>query len=216
MQRSRPATLWRRALSCATGDVPRTAAETPCGCAIFAADLLLTACFVWFDRPSHSPGECARLLNELLEPAGLLGLFAGANSEGSELVPAGMERADEERVIVELIGQALWDVFSNNHTVIDADGTAYDLGSFRASAGFIADSIKQQNEQFEDYEPSEAVRRQLEGESHADQLSQLRERLDREFEEDVARARNAPLPATVDAYRDVFGAFPEGWPHPDM
>ncbi len=43
--------------------------------------------------------------------------------------------------MLEFIGMALWDVFSQNHKVIDAAGTAYDLGSFRASAGFIAESI---------------------------------------------------------------------------
>jgi hypothetical protein len=36
---------------------------------------------------------------------------------------------------------ALWDIFSDNHTVVDDAGVAYDLGSFRGSAGFIAESI---------------------------------------------------------------------------
>jgi len=34
-------------------------------------------------------------------------------------------------------------------------------------------------------------------------------------EENVRRACHLPLPATVDAYRDVFGALPDGWPHPE-
>ena len=36
-------------------------------------------------------------------------------------------------------GRCLWDVFSDNHEVIAPDGRVVDLGSFRASGGFIAD-----------------------------------------------------------------------------
>jgi hypothetical protein len=39
----------------------------------------------------------------------------------------------------ELLGLCLWDVFSNKHKVIAADGRVVDLGSFRGSAGVIAD-----------------------------------------------------------------------------
>lgn len=39
----------------------------------------------------------------------------------------------------ELIGLCLWDVFSDNHDVIAADGRCVDLGSFRGSGGMIAD-----------------------------------------------------------------------------
>jgi hypothetical protein len=39
----------------------------------------------------------------------------------------------------ELLGLCLWDVFSDNHEVISADGRVVDLGSFRGSAGVIAD-----------------------------------------------------------------------------
>jgi hypothetical protein len=48
---------------------------------------------------------------------------------------------EPEREVVELLGRALWDVFSDNHSVVDVDGVAYDLGSFRSSAGFLADSV---------------------------------------------------------------------------
>ena len=39
----------------------------------------------------------------------------------------------------ELLGLCLWDIFSNNHEVIAADGRIVDLGSFRGSAGMISD-----------------------------------------------------------------------------
>lgn len=39
----------------------------------------------------------------------------------------------------DLLGNCLWDVFSDNHEVVTAEGSLVDLGSFRATAGFIAD-----------------------------------------------------------------------------
>ena len=37
------------------------------------------------------------------------------------------------------LGLCLWDIFSNNHEVIAADGRIIDLGSFSGSAGVISD-----------------------------------------------------------------------------
>jgi hypothetical protein len=37
-----------------------------------------------------------------------------------------------------LLGDVLWDVFSNNNDVVGPNGELYDLGSFRGSGGFIA------------------------------------------------------------------------------
>lgn len=48
-----------------------------------------------------------------------------------------------EREVIELLGLALWDVFSDNNTVHDRSGMPYALGSFRSSAGFIADAINE-------------------------------------------------------------------------
>lgn len=47
--------------------------------------------------------------------------------------------ASEE--VAELVGLCLWDVFSDNHEVIAADGRVVDLGSFRGSAGFLAEYV---------------------------------------------------------------------------
>ena len=49
-----------------------------------------------------------------------------------ETIRPGEECAD-------LLGQCLWDIFSDGHEVFTADGFLVDLGSFRGSAGFIAD-----------------------------------------------------------------------------
>lgn len=43
--------------------------------------------------------------------------------------------------LTELVGLCLWDVFSDNHEVIAADGRVVDIGSFRDAAGFIAEYI---------------------------------------------------------------------------
>jgi hypothetical protein len=184
---------------------------------------------------------------------------------------------DPQQEVVELLGHALWDVFSNNHTVVDPEGTAYDLGSFRGSAGFIAESINRRygdlNCQYDyldfymgsswsagradlqpvyrwifgrlkdagcswiysfpriylvefgrstevddptAYDPSEAVRAELEGPGQAETADSLADQLERGYEEDMRRARRAPLPPAVAAYRDVFGHLPDGWPHPEM
>ncbi len=40
--------------------------------------------------------------------------------------------------VTELVGRCLWDVFSDAHDVVAADGRLADLGSFRAAGGFIA------------------------------------------------------------------------------
>jgi hypothetical protein len=40
--------------------------------------------------------------------------------------------------VTELMGRCLWDVFSDGHDVVAADGRLADLGSFRAAGGFIA------------------------------------------------------------------------------
>ncbi len=48
---------------------------------------------------------------------------------------------DTVREVRELVGMCLWDVFSDNHEVIDEDGAVVDLGSFRASGGFIAEYL---------------------------------------------------------------------------
>jgi len=53
---------------------------------------------------------------------------------------------ETEREVRELVGQCLWDVFSDNHEVVAADGRVLDLGSFRGSGGFLADILNRQTD----------------------------------------------------------------------
>lgn len=46
---------------------------------------------------------------------------------------------DSPAAPADVLGRCLWDVFSNNHEAVTESGDVVDLGSFRASAGFIAD-----------------------------------------------------------------------------
>lgn len=48
---------------------------------------------------------------------------------------------ETEREVRELVGMCVWDVFSDNHEVIDANQRVVDLGSFRVAGGFIADYV---------------------------------------------------------------------------
>ncbi|CAN5149160.1 hypothetical protein BH09GEM1_BH09GEM1_22370 [soil metagenome] len=48
---------------------------------------------------------------------------------------------EPEAEVVRLLGLILWDVFSNNHSVVDSNGVEFHLGSFRGSAGFIAEEL---------------------------------------------------------------------------
>ena len=48
---------------------------------------------------------------------------------------------DPEREACELVAACVWDIFSDNHDVVYADGRSVDLGSFRGTAGFIADYL---------------------------------------------------------------------------
>lgn len=73
---------------------------------------------------------CDELIGELLR-------MAHRDPDGCGL--EGLDDAPPSRR-VELLGRALWDVFSRNHTVVGPEGRPCDLGSFRASAGFIADA----------------------------------------------------------------------------
>ncbi len=51
---------------------------------------------------------------------------------------------EPERECQELVGRCLWDVFSDNHEVIAADGRKLDLGSMRSSGGFLAEVLNAQ------------------------------------------------------------------------
>jgi len=52
-----------------------------------------------------------------------------------------VETAQEVR---QLVAMCLWDVFSNEHGVVDRDGRLVDIGSWRGAAGFLAAQLNRQ------------------------------------------------------------------------
>jgi hypothetical protein len=52
---------------------------------------------------------------------------------------------ETEREVQELVGECLWDIFSDNHDVLGPDGRMVDIGSFRGAGGFLADYLNGQS-----------------------------------------------------------------------
>lgn len=176
----------------------------------------------------------------------------------------------------DLLGRCLWDVFSDNHEVLTADGTRVDLGSFRTAAEFIADfrsrrrshaaaprawdymdfylgtcgvdpeidlcpfyelifsrmravdldwryvhrrlhllelnELRDELDDLDAYDPSEAVARELSRKERAADVAELRASLDAAYREEVERARSGPPPAVVRSFEKIFDRTPAGWP----
>jgi hypothetical protein len=55
----------------------------------------------------------------------------------------GLEHVNDYEEFIEILGKAVWDIFSDNHEVIAGDGKIYDLGSFRGSGDTIAEFINE-------------------------------------------------------------------------
>jgi hypothetical protein len=51
---------------------------------------------------------------------------------------------ERDREVRELIGDCVWDIFSDNHDVVAPDGRLVHLGSFRGSGGFVADLLNRE------------------------------------------------------------------------
>jgi|SRR5688572_25674250 len=77
--------------------------------------------------------ECSALLQRLF-PRGFCGGDVRAELPGIDF---GADHAER-------VGQAVWDIFSDNHDVVAADGRVADLGSWRGSAGFIAELLNEE------------------------------------------------------------------------
>jgi hypothetical protein len=184
---------------------------------------------------------------------------------------------DPRREARQLVGDCLWDVFSDNHEVIAPDARIVDLGSFRGAAGTIADWInlrepearldymdfymgslsargradlgpvyrmifrrlkaggfdwrysfprlylvdlrplkkeleEAERPEWEGYSPADAFAAQADEEQHDREIAESQAELDEGHREAVEKAREAPPPAVVCAYRAVWGCFPNGWP----
>ncbi len=188
-----------------------------------------------------------------------------------EYQPSPVQQDDE---VTELVGQCLWDVFSDNHDVIMADGRIADIGSFRGASAFLDDyltraepghlrrgdymrfylgsictsgradlmpvyamilrrlrtigagwiyhfpelhvvdlsAFKTEDEATAGYSPTRGAVAELEARKDREEF----ERLSADLADGNARAReeamDRPPPATVRAYRSVYGRDPRGWP----
>lgn len=208
------------------------------------------------DRPTHTFAECHRLLDRLLSGGALRQASADA---------AGAHTRGASDSAVRRQGLALWDVFSDNQSVIDARGVRYCLGTFRSSGDEIAAALMRHypdsscdyldfymgsalseidltreyrfifaqlraegcdwiysfprlhllrfdsrtEDAMTEYDASRAVAAELErGKESSD--DDLETSLERIYDEAVGRARNESLPATVAAYRHVYGRLPQG------
>jgi hypothetical protein len=63
-----------------------------------------------------------------------------------------------------------------------------------------------------EYDPSAAFEKEQEEAERDRSLAEMRDSLDESHREAVEAAREAEPPSTVQAYRAVYGEFPEGWP----
>ena len=181
---------------------------------------------------------------------------------------------NELEEFIYILGLTVYDIFSDNHEVRGEDGKEYDLGSFRGSAGFIADFI---NEHFpisgscdymdfycgsiwvrgranlfpfyqyifrklkengcnwhysfprlgivdlsgvnpkpenpSEYNPEKALTEEIE---RKQQVSKLKEELDKMYEDEFEEAKYRSLSPLILAYQDVYGMLPDGHPQKDL
>jgi hypothetical protein len=184
----------------------------------------------------------------------------------------GPVQQDEE--LTELVGQCLWDVFSDNHDVIMADGSIADIGSFRGASAFLDDyltraesgnwyrgdymrfylgsistsgradlmpvyamifrrlhaigadwiyhfpeihlvdlsALKTEDESTVGYSPTSGAAAELKASKDLEKVERLRAELAEGNAHAREEAMDRPPPATVRAYRAVYGRDPRGWP----
>jgi len=67
-------------------------------------------------------------------------------------------------------------------------------------------------EEWEEYDPSAAFEEEQEEAQRDEEIAEMRESLDEAHRDAVEAARDEEPPATVRAYRAVYGELPEGWP----
>jgi hypothetical protein len=62
-----------------------------------------------------------------------------------EYEPSAVKQAEE---VTELVGLCLWDIFSDNHEVIAADGRQADIGSFRGAGAFLDEHLTRDSDRW--------------------------------------------------------------------
>jgi len=188
-----------------------------------------------------------------------------------EYQPSPVQEIEE---LTKLLGLCLWDVFSDNHDVVAADGRIVDIGSFRAASAFLDEYLTRDkrepwcsgdhmryymgttcisgradltpvysmifrrlraidgdwvyhypeihlidvsgvcagDEHTEPYSVSEGAASELKAQKRRTELERLRAELAQSNAEAREEAMDQPPPATVRAYRHVYGRDPRGWP----
>jgi len=88
----------------------------------------------------------------------LIGMRRESEPDNPELAPKAEPTLEDVRAdwqdkpvnmreeVTELVALCLWDVFSNNHDVIAADGRVADIGSFRGAARFLVEYLTGPND----------------------------------------------------------------------
>ena len=176
-----------------------------------------------------------------------------------------------------LLGLTVYDIFSNNHSVIAEDGAEFSLGSMRGSGRFIADFInhnfkvgktkygymdfymgtemrddavdlkpfyeyiflklknlkcdwiysfprlhlvsftkKEETVNSKDYDPQEAILKQLKEKEEAAKAEEFRNKFDEQFEKEFEAAKYKTLIHVVQAYKNVFQCLPQGHPQKEF
>ncbi len=172
-----------------------------------------------------------------------------------------------------IIGQAVYDIFSNNHKVISARNKVYDLGSMRGSGSFIAEFLNgffpelnlaydyidfymgsfflhnradmtpfyefiftrlkekscswkysfprlyatdlrhlKKDEPPEEYDPQKSVLKEIEDVKKDREVAKMRQDMEEAYQQELEAARHKPPPPIVQAYKNIFGVFPEEFP----
>lgn len=180
----------------------------------------------------------------------------------------------QEEELTELVGQCLWDVFSDNHEVVAADGRVADIGSFRGAGAFLDECLTGDRDTWREgdylrfylgtiwiagradltpvyamifrrlktlgadwiyhfpelglvdltplhadpelpstsYSVSEAAMAELKAQQRRAEVQRFRGDLSDMNARAREEAMDRPPPATVRAYRQVYGRDPRGWP----
>ena len=124
--------------------------------------------------------------------------------------------------LLDLLGDGVWSVFSENNNVIAPNGALYHLGSWRGSGRFIADFFNEHYPVNGKYRYIDFYMGLLYEEDRAKCgvifrhiFEVLKEegcdwRFDQERRDDLEDARYEPPPAVVQVYWEVYGRWPEG------
>lgn len=65
----------------------------------------------------------------------------------------------------------------------------------------------------EEYNPQQAILNEVEDKKKREEVEKLRQELDNAYQQELEEAKLKPPPLLVQAYKNIFGQFPDGFPH---